>query len=112
MDAASVPTAPILPKHDHEDRRRADPSLAKKRRTAVGYVRVSTTMQADDGLSLEAQRAVIVAYCTSHDLQLLRIYQDVESGAKSDRAGLRDALGSKANVFVVIKFDRICAPRS
>ena len=107
MAAAIIPTAPIVPKHDQEDRRLEDPALPKKRRTAVGYVRVSTTMQADDGLSLEAQRAAIVSYCSSHDLQLLRTYQDVESGAKSDRAGLRDALASRASVFVVIKFDRI-----
>jgi len=112
MDAVTFPSEPTVPKHNHEDRRRVDPALSKQRRTAVGYVRLSTTMQADDGLSLAAQRAAIVAYCTSHDLQLLRIYQDVESGAKSDRAGLRDALASKANVFVVIKFDRICVPRS
>ena len=87
MNAANIPAAPTVPKHDHEDRRRVDPALTKRRRTAVGYVRVSTTMHADDGLSLEAQRAAIAAYCSSHDLQLLRIYQDVESGAKSDRAG-------------------------
>lgn len=107
MDPVTVPSEPIVPKHNHEDRRRADSTPSKKRRTAVGYVRVSTTMQADDGLSLEAQRAAIAAYCSSHDLQLLRVYQDVESGARSDRTGLRDALASKANVFVVIKFDRI-----
>jgi DNA invertase Pin-like site-specific DNA recombinase len=64
-------------------------------------------MQADDGLSLDAQRAAITAYCSSHDPQLLRIYQDVESGAKCDRAGLQDALATQADVFVVLKFDRI-----
>ena len=78
-----------------------------KRRTAVGYVRVSTSMQAEDGLSLDAQRAAIVSHCSSRDLQLIRIYQDIESGAKSDRAGLRDALATKADVLVVLKFDRI-----
>lgn len=72
MGVVTVPSAPIVPKHDHEDRRRTDPALTKKRRTAVGYVRVSTTMQADDGLSLEAQRAAIAAYCGSHDLQSKR----------------------------------------
>ncbi len=107
MDTATVPTVPTVPKHDQGAPRRADVAYPSKRRTAVGYVRVSTSMQAEDGLSLDAQRAAIAAYCSNHDLQLIRIYQDVESGAKSDRAGLRDALATKADVFVVLKFDRI-----
>lgn len=77
------------------------------RKTAVGYVRVSTSMQAEDGLSLDAQRATITAYCTAHDLRLLRIYADVESGAKADRRGLEEALAVRADVFVVLKFDRL-----
>ncbi len=83
-----------------------------KRRTAVGYVRVSTSMQSEDGLSLDAQRAAIAAYCNAHDLRLLRIYADVESGAKSDRRGLEEALAARADAFVVLKFDRLIAPRS
>ena len=40
-------------------------------RTAVGYIRVSTDMQAADGLSLSAQRAAIKSYCESVGLRLL-----------------------------------------
>lgn len=76
-------------------------------RTAVGYVRVSTDMQATDGLSLDAQRHAIQAYCGSQGLRLIKIYQDVESGGRADRAGLAEALGTKADVFVVLKFDRL-----
>lgn len=90
----SFPSVPAVPQSD-------------SRRVAVGYVRVSTSMQAEDGLSLEAQRAAIAAYCGAHSLRLLRIYEDVESGAKSDRKGLRDALACNAEVFVVLKFDRL-----
>ena len=75
-------------------------------RTAVGYVRVSTDMQANDGLSLDAQRHAIHAYCTMNGLRLIRIYQDVESGGKADRAGLAQALATKTDVVVVLKFDR------
>jgi DNA invertase Pin-like site-specific DNA recombinase len=64
-------------------------------------------MQAEDGLSLDAQRAAIAAYCNLHGLQLLKIYTDVESGAKSDRPGLEEALGVRADMFIVLKFDRI-----
>ena len=77
------------------------------RRSAVGYIRVSTSMQAEDGLSLDAQTAAINSYCAGNDLRLIKIYQDVESGGKSDRRGLADALATKADVFVVLKFDRL-----
>lgn len=76
-------------------------------RTAVGYVRVSTHMQADDGLSLDAQTAAIKHYCAAHNLRLVGMYSDVESGGKEDRKGLADALAQKAQVFVVLKFDRL-----
>ena len=73
---------------------------AVSRKTAVAYVRVSTSLQAEEGLSLDAQRATITAYCNAHDLRLLRIYADVESGAKSDKRGLEEALAVRAEVFV------------
>lgn len=85
----------------------AIPSNVSVVRTAVGYVRVSTDMQANDGLSLDAQRAAIQAYCSSFGLQLVRIFQDVESGGKADRKGLAEALAVKADVVVVLKFDRL-----
>ncbi len=56
-------------------------------RAAVGYVRVSTDMQANDGLSLDAQRSVISNYCSGPGLRLIKIFQDVESGGKADRKG-------------------------
>ncbi len=76
-------------------------------RTAVGYVRVSTDMQAADGLSLDAQRAAIKSYCESLGLRLLQIHEDVESGGKADRKGLARALATNADVVVVLKFDRL-----
>lgn len=76
-------------------------------RTAVGYVRVSTDMQAVDGLSLDAQRQAIKTYCSLNGLKLLRVCQDIESGGKADRPGLADALSAKADVVVVLKFDRV-----
>lgn len=93
-------SSPIVPNRSSE-------TVPARPKTAVGYVRVSTSMQAEDGLSLEAQRAAIIAYCTAHSLRLIKIYDDVESGAKSDRRGLQDALSAKADVFVVLKFDRL-----
>ena len=79
-------------------------------RRAVGYVRVSTDMQATDGLSLDAQTAAIEQYSSLHGLKLQSICKDVISGAKSERPGLQDALESLqrgADVLVVLKFDRL-----
>ena len=38
---------------------------------AVGYIRVSTEEQATDGISLEAQRTKIEAWCRLNDFELL-----------------------------------------
>lgn len=79
-------------------------------RRAVGYVRVSTDMQAKDGLSLDAQTAAIEQYCKAHGFRLIRICQDVISGAKDQRPGLQEALGAlqrSADILVVLKFDRL-----
>lgn len=97
----------ITASKDTVPNRSTDSPSGTTRKTAVGYVRVSTSMQAEDGLSLDAQKAAITAYCNTHDLRLLRIYADVESGAKTDRRGLDEALAARADVFVVLKFDRL-----
>ena len=79
-------------------------------RRAVGYVRVSTDMQAMDGLSLDAQQSAIEAYCSLHGLKLVRICKDVMSGGNDQRPGLQDALDvlqRSADVLVVLKFDRL-----
>lgn len=79
-------------------------------RTAVGYIRVSTDMQATDGLSLDAQTSAIEQYCSMFGVKLVRIHRDVLSGAKSERPGLQAALSDLqkgVDVLVVLKFDRL-----
>ena len=61
-------------------------------RRAVGYVRVSTDMQAAEGMSLEAQQAAIEGYCAIHGIKLVKICKDVISGGKDVRPGLGEAL--------------------
>src|SRR5262245_32563379 len=51
------------------DDRNLDPSNVRAWR-AVGHVRVSTAMQATDGLSLDAQTAAIDQCCSLHGLKL------------------------------------------
>src|ERR1700733_5092631 len=62
--------------------------------TAVGYIRVSTEEQAREGVSLDAQREKIAAYCALHGQRLERTYADEGiSGKRADnRPGLQEAL--------------------
>ena len=61
---------------------------------AIGYIRVSTTGQADEGVSLDAQRAKIQAWCSINDYELGEVFTDAGiSGKRADnRPGLQDAL--------------------
>ena len=61
---------------------------------AVGYVRVSTEEQAHEGVSLDAQRAKVVAYCGLHGLELAQTYADEGLSAKraDNRPGLQGAI--------------------
>jgi DNA invertase Pin-like site-specific DNA recombinase len=61
---------------------------------AVGYCRVSTTGQADLGVSLAAQEAKIRAWAQLHDHQLVKVYVDAGiGGARMDtRPALQEAL--------------------
>ena len=82
------------------------------RTKVVGYIRVSTDKQADEGVSLDAQRAKLTAYAVAMDLELVGIVEDAGLSAKSlDRPGLRSALGMlesrKADALLVVKLDRL-----
>ena len=75
-------------------------------RRAVGYVRVSTDMQAAEGMSLEAQQAAIEGYCAIHGIKLVKLCKDVMSGGKDTRPGLGEALRTlqqSADVLIVLK---------
>jgi site-specific DNA recombinase len=59
----------------------------------VGYIRVSREEQAREGVSLEIQRARIVAYAQAKDLHLAAVYADEGvSGKELERPGLRALL--------------------
>ena len=80
----------------------------------VGYVRVSTATQAEDGLGLDVQKAALRAWCKANGHRLTSILSDEGiSGAKEleDRPGLADALdmirSGKAQGIVVPRLDRL-----
>ena len=61
---------------------------------AIGYIRVSTQGQADEGVSLEAQRAKIEAWCELNDYELVALFEDagISGGSMKGREGLHAAL--------------------
>lgn len=74
----------------------------------VAYLRVSTQKQGYSGLGLEAQREIIHNYL--HDTIPISEYVEVESGRKSDRPKLEEALSQcrkEGAILIVAKLDRL-----
>ncbi len=86
--------------------------MAKRTQIVLGYTRVSTDQQAEQGHSLAQQEAAIRAYCVMKGLELAEIIvDDGYSGGTLDRPGLTKmrALIAKRKVshVVVLKMDRL-----
>lgn len=79
--------------------------------TAIGYIRVSTEGQATDGVSLDAQRAKIEAWCDLNDYTLTAVHVDAGISGKSadNRPGLQAALADcrKGCALVVYSLSRL-----
>jgi DNA invertase Pin-like site-specific DNA recombinase len=80
---------------------------------AFGYIRVSSVGQAVEGVSLDAQRAKIEAWCLANDAELAEVFVDAGlSGGRADnRAGLQAALDAvckgKGNALVIYSLSRM-----
>ena len=79
---------------------------------AIGYVRVSTHWQAEEGISLDLQRAKIEAYCNLHDWVLTEVIADEGISAKNlKRPGMQKLLAKvdtgQVAAIVVYKLDRL-----
>ncbi|MEX1000325.1 MAG: recombinase family protein [Thermodesulfobacteriota bacterium] len=83
-----------------------------KQKKAVGYIRVSTSIQVKEGESLSTQRQQIVDYAKNKDWELGDIYSDEGiSGAKIEyRTNLKnlidDAKKGKFEVIIITKLSR------
>lgn len=70
-----------------------------RERTCVGYVRVSTTRQAEFGISLERQESQIRAWASEAGYELLGIHCDHGSGkSRRSRAAFSEALRKAVEV--------------
>lgn len=79
---------------------------------AVGYIRVSTTEQAIEGISLDMQKAKIRAYCVLEGLELTEIIEDAgKSGKSLQREGIQRLTtlikGRAVDAVIVYKLDRL-----
>ncbi len=78
----------------------------------LGYVRVSTSEQADSRAGLDAQRAAILDECERRGWTLVAVLEDAGYSAKDlKRPGIRAALDTlrlgRADALVVSKLDRL-----
>ena len=77
----------------------------------IGYVRVSTDEQAHEGVSMDAQKAKIQAWCDLNGYELGCVHVDAGiSGKRADnRPGLQAALASIGNgdALVVYSLSRL-----
>jgi len=76
----------------------------------VAYYRVSTKRQEESGLGLAGQVDAVERYATAYGGNIIKAYQEAESGRKNDRVELRKAIAhakrSKATL-VIAKLDRL-----
>lgn len=73
---------------------------------------MSTQEQAHEGVSIDAQRDKLRAYCKTMEIKLVQVYSDEGiSGGTMERLGLQAALGAlkqgRANTLIVVKLDRL-----
>jgi DNA invertase Pin-like site-specific DNA recombinase len=78
----------------------------------VGYIRVSTDRQAEEGLGLEVQEAAIRNWANAEGHRVVVVARDEGvSGSLEDRPGLDDAFASlrerRADALVVYRLDRL-----
>lgn len=90
----------------------ASPIVDDGRMRAIGYTRVSTAEQGEEGVSLDAQAGQIRAACEAKGWNLIDVGQDVASGkTTAKRPALADALArlaaGEAQVLVVAHLDRL-----
>ncbi len=75
----------------------------------IAYYRVSTQRQGRSGLGLEAQRKAVIDRL-NHDGHLIAEYTEIESGRRTDRPRLAEALSAcrlHRAILIIAKLDRL-----
>lgn len=79
----------------------------KLRRKGVGYMRVSSKRQEDEGHGLSSQEARCREYAKYKDIEIIAVFKDSQSGSGIDRPGMQEMLAflrqhRKDNLAVII----------
>ncbi len=75
----------------------------------VAYIRKSTKDK-NQKYSLESQYKAIEGFCATEGLELIEVFQDIESGTKKDRKGLKECIAyceKNQKAIVVLRVDRL-----
>jgi len=85
-----------------------------KSNQVIAYARVSTSEQGKSGLGLDAQREAINVFCEDEGMELIQIFEEVETGKGSNALDKRPVLAealklakSSGYVLMVAKLDRL-----
>jgi DNA invertase Pin-like site-specific DNA recombinase len=76
----------------------------------ISYLRISTKRQGRSGLGEDAQRVAVGNYALAHDGVILGEFVEIESGKKSDRPKLKEAIQDCKEcgaTLIVAKLDRL-----
>lgn len=76
----------------------------------ITYYRVSTDRQGRSGLGLEAQQEAVRQYLTGRPADVVAEFVEIESGGKSDRPKLKEALAAcqrEKATLLIAKLDRL-----
>ena len=80
-------------------------------KSAVGYVRVSSKKQEDEGYSIPAQIKLLNSYAQKYNIKLEKIFEESSSAGKAGRKAYNEMLTYlkeyKINIVLVEKTDRL-----
>ena len=74
----------------------------------IAYYRVSTKHQGQDGYGMEAQKAYVERFVSQRGGEIVEYYLDVESGKKTDRRGLLQAIEASKRLGATIAVAKLC----
>lgn len=95
---------------DHIVKFQYDATVPDSAQNVIGYLRVSTAEQKDEGISLDVQRERIIAYCKMFQHKPVAIYADDHTGRNMERPGFQAALARMVetdSILMSVSLDRI-----